>query len=234
MRMKRRNRKRAGKRIGKVVNKTADVGVREQFYYKKQKHSRRGEQEMKKKVLVSVVASLMLVGALVGGTLAYLTDTTDKVTNTFTVGNVDIDLAETATDFKMVPGSPITKDPMVTVKGGSEACWLFVKFEKSSNLDTFIAYEKADGWNEWTVDEEKAVYYREVAANSADQEFPVLKNNEVSVKASVTKEQMDEIVKDPTNAPTLTFTAYAVQKANVTTVQEAWNVLNPAPATTTP
>jgi len=84
---------------------------------------------MKKKL--TIVVSLLLVMALsIGGTIAWLTDTTDAIQNTFTVGNVKIDLTETdvedndtplANSYKMVPGKTIDKDPTVTVEAGSEA-----------------------------------------------------------------------------------------------------------------
>ena len=48
---------------------------------------------MKKKLLAIVLCVAMLAIAIVGGTLAYFTDT-DTETNTFTVGNVKIDLIE--------------------------------------------------------------------------------------------------------------------------------------------
>ena len=48
---------------------------------------------MKKKILVLCLVVALAVTAVVGGTLAYFTDT-DEETNTFTVGNVKIDLLE--------------------------------------------------------------------------------------------------------------------------------------------
>lgn len=48
---------------------------------------------MKKKILVLCLVVALAVTAVVGGTLAYFTDT-DNETNTFTVGNVKIDLLE--------------------------------------------------------------------------------------------------------------------------------------------
>lgn len=51
---------------------------------------------MKKKTILVAAIAVMLVAALVvGGTLAYFTDK-DNATNTFTVGNVDIDLLESS------------------------------------------------------------------------------------------------------------------------------------------
>ena len=47
---------------------------------------------MKNKKLLTTLGAVALLGAIgVGSTLAYLTDTTGTVTNTFTVGNVTFD-----------------------------------------------------------------------------------------------------------------------------------------------
>lgn len=195
-----------------------------------------------KKILAAVLAAALCIGIGIGGTLAWLTDKTENVVNTFTVGNINIDLIETdnevdedgnanTNDYKMVPGNTITKDPKVTVKANSEASWLFVKIEESGNLDDFIIYAVADGWIALTgVD---GVYYREVDATEQDTSFDVIGNkgvngngtfvaNKVLVKDSVTKAMMDAIEDGTANEPTLTFTAYAVQKDNITTVDEAW------------
>ena len=169
---------------------------------------------MKKKIAISIVAVALVLCCAIGGTLAWLTDKTGPVVNTFTVGDINIDLTETTTDYKMVPGNTIAKDPKVTVKANSEACYLFVKVTKSGNFDQFLTYEMADGWTQYegTTD----VWYREVAASNANQEFEVLKDSKVTVKGTVTKEMMTS--SDFTN-PTLTFKAAAVQTANLTLAQ---------------
>lgn len=175
---------------------------------------------MKKKTLALVLALTLLVAGVVGGTLAWLTDQTAEVKNTFTVGDINIGLTETTADYKMVPGNTIAKDPTVTVKANSEACWLFVKVTESENLDTFITYAIADGWTEL----ESGVYYREVSASAADQTFSVLAGNAVTVKSDVTKTMLETA---KTDAPTLTFQAYAVQKDNVASASDAWAKVNP-------
>ena len=175
---------------------------------------------MKKKTLALVLALTLLVVGVVGGTLAWLTDQTAEVKNTFTVGDINIDLTETTTDYKMVPGNTIAKDPTVTVKANSEACWLFVKVTESENLNNFITYTIANGWTEL----ESGVYYREVPASDADQTFPVLAGNAVTVKDTVTKALLETA---KTSAPTLTFKAYAVQKDNVASASDAWAKVNP-------
>ena len=170
---------------------------------------------MKKKTLALVLALTLLVAGVVGGTLAWLTDRTAEVKNTFTVGDINISLTETTTDYKMVPGNTIAKDPTVTVKANSEA--LFVQVTESENLDTFITYAIAEGWT--ALPGVDGVYYREVPASNADQTFPVLAGNAVTVKDTVTKEMLT--AKDFTN-PTLTFKAYAIQKDHFTTADAAW------------
>ena len=170
---------------------------------------------MKKKTLALVLALTLLVAGVVGGTLAWLTDRTAEVKNTFTVGDINIGLTETTTDYKMVPGNTIAKDPTVTVKANSEACWLFVKVTESANLDDFITYAIATGWTEL----EAGVYYREVPASAADQTFSVLAGDAVTVKSDVTRAMLETA---KTDAPTLTFKAYAIQKDHFATADAAW------------
>ena len=175
---------------------------------------------MKKKVL-SIVAVVLVLCCAIGGTLAWLTDKTASVKNTFTVGDINIELTETTTNYKMVPGNTISKDPKVTVKANSEACWLFVKVEKSANFDNFMTYDMADGWTE--LPSVTGVYYREVAATTAATDFSVLKGDSVSVKDTVTKADLNALTQN--TFPTLTFTAYAVQKDNVADAATAWSKL---------
>ena len=171
---------------------------------------------MKKKTLALILALVMVFGAAVGGTIAWLTATTTEVKNTFTVGNIDIELKETTNDYKMVPGNEIDKDPKVTVKANSEACWLFVKIDESENLDNFISYSVDSGWTKL----QDGVYYREVGATTTDVTYPVLTDNKVAVLTTVDKTAMDGLTE--ATYPTLTFKAYAIQKANFNTAALAW------------
>ena len=84
---------------------------------------------MKKKSLVMMLASLSLVGTImVGATLAYFTDQTGAVTNTFTVGaNVDIDLFENVKQdagkegYVVIPTTvPATNPEKVPAGSGAE------------------------------------------------------------------------------------------------------------------
>ena len=184
---------------------------------------------MKKKSLALLVALVLAIGCVIGGTLAWLTAKTDPVVNTFTYGDINITLEETTgTSYKIIPGVDIEKDPKVTVKGGSEACYLFVKVEEE-NWPTFtesdgtrkVKYGIADGWTALTG--ETGVYYREVGAVTADTFFDVLAGNVVTVSKNLTKTEVSGI----TTQPKLTFTAYAVQKDGIADPGNAWTKANP-------
>jgi len=187
-----------------------------------------------------VLALVLLVGAAVGGTVAWLTSTPTPVVNTFTAANVEISLAETKTNFKMVPGCTIEKDPKVTVNESKTDVdiYLFVKIEQSANYNDYMEdYKLADGWTELG-SANPGVYYREVKTTDNTKEFFVLKDNKVVVRDTVTKtmmEAIDGVVADGQAAtadeelgarPTLTFTAYAIQKPQTGTAAEAWAKLS--------
>ena len=106
------------------------------------------------------------MAASVLGTMAYLTDT-QKVENTFTVGNVSIKLDEAKVDdmgnlvknqdgtladrvtqnaYKLLPGHTYVKDPTVTVLTPSVASYvkMTVTFTKANALDAIFAPTGAD------------------------------------------------------------------------------------------
>lgn len=181
--------------------------------------------------LVLVLALALIVGVAGGATFAWLTAKTDPVVNTFTYGDISIKLEEnTGSDYKIIPGVDIKKDPKVTVKAGSEACWLFVKVEEENwptltygdgeNAVRKVKYDIADGWTKGDGTNIPAnVYYREVAANAAAQEFPVLKDNKITVSDTLTKIEINEKL---TGTPKLSITAYAIQKDGMDTAAQAW------------
>ena len=94
---------------------------------------------MKKKIVTLCLVAALAVTAI-GGTLAYFTDKTQVTSNTFTVGNVNIELDEADVDvygvadgtnrttngneYKLIPGHNYVKDPTVTVKSGSEESYV--------------------------------------------------------------------------------------------------------------
>ncbi len=166
--------------------------------------------------VIALVAVLALaMGAVIGGTLAYLMDKTDPVVNTFTYGNINIKLEETegiTTDTgkiftEVMPGEKIAKDPKIKVEGGSKDCWLYVQIDKSEEFDAFMSYALADGWTQ--LEGYDNIWFREVTSSPNAQWFEVLKDNQVTVRPEVTKEMVDSL---NNKLPSITFTAYAVQR----------------------
>ena len=215
---------------------------------------------MKNKKVLTLFACLGILGCSIGGSMAWLTTETKDVVNTFTVGDINIQISETdmeevkdgsdnitgyTKDYTFVPGQTLLKDPKVTVKAGSEASYLFLRVQEANNSITvdgdtanpIIVWDVIeDGTNEWIpVTGHDGYWYREVAdlSNAADDvRFWVLtpgaddgdastleQNGHVTISEDVTKAMVSGI---NAAAPTLTFTAAAVQKDNVADVAAAF------------
>ena len=174
------------------------------------------------KMFVTMLAVVLLVGCIIGGTVAWLTDKTNSITNTFTYGDINIELTEsTGESYKIIPGVNIKKDPKVTIKGGSEPCYVFVKVDENGTfVKDKVTYAVAEGWTALTGND--GVYYRVVSSGTADQSFSVLAGDQIIVSENLTKDDIKGIAN-----PTLTFTAYAVQQSGSANAAEAWAKVNP-------
>ena len=86
---------------------------------------------MKKKLTLVVTCIVLVAAMVIGGTLAYFTDS-KTATNTFTMGNVNIKLDETdiknpegdrvtSNAYDVYPGEVVTKDPIVHNTGKNGA-----------------------------------------------------------------------------------------------------------------
>lgn len=192
--------------------------------------------KMLRKVLVTMCSAVLLVGATVGVTVAYLTSKTEVVTNTFTVGNVEITLDEanvdvygntegttrvTANDYKLIPGHTYVKDPTIHVEKGSEACYLFVKVINDIadiEADTKIAAQMAtNGWVE--LSEQENVYYLNRIINALDAE------NDIDVKVFESFKLDGSVANEVVAAyagKTITVQAYAVQADGFGSAALAW------------
>ena len=176
---------------------------------------------MKKKIAICTLAALLIIAISIGGTYAWLAAKSATVENTFTVGNIYITLTEsTGNTYSLVPGTSLSKDPRVTVKAGSEDCWLFFKLDKTGELDRFLSYAVAEGWT--ALDGQEGVYYRRVDALTMDETFPLLLSDTVTVRESVSEEMLSSL----TANPTMKFTAYAIQQSGFSNPALAWQELN--------
>lgn len=102
---------------------------------------------MKKKITAIALVVCLVAVAIVGGSLAYFTDTTDAKVNEFTVGNVKIDLTEPkwdaalkedATAATLIPSRVIAKDPTITVKESSQRAYTFLKVQLSDDFEELL------------------------------------------------------------------------------------------------
>lgn len=148
---------------------------------------------MKKKLLIMSVAMVLVCAFAVGMTIAYLTST-DEVVNTFTVGNVQIELDEAKVDvygvpqgspvprvkdnsYKLIPGHTYTKDPTVTVLSGSEESFIkmTVTFTKSAELDAIFGTDGANLTRIFNGYDENTWIYKgntkDITANTRTYEF---------------------------------------------------------------
>ena len=171
------------------------------------------------------VVLLLVVVASVSGTLAWLMAKTHPVTNTFTVGNIELELTETSgTLYNLLPAAELKKNPRVTVKNGSEACWLFIKSVKTEHIDDYITYEiisEGEGWTE--LEGVDGVYYRQVGATLKDETFAILEDDKVTIKDTVTEEALAAL----TENPKLDFVAYAIQLEGISSAQDACAKVQP-------
>ncbi len=189
---------------------------------------------MKKNKKLFVLAALFLAVFAVGGTLAYLTDTTDPETNTFTFGKVEIELDEgdwdstNATD--LAPGDEVTKEPSVKVKDGSKDAFVFIEVTMPAKIgDKDVLTLSAIDTSKWTTVSTQGyttVYaygsssaMTKVSANGAtDKLF-----EKVTVNGALSGEELATL---GDNGANIVVKAYAIQADNVTgTPTEVWATL---------
>lgn len=201
-----------------------------------------------RKALMLILCAALLVSATVMGTLAYLTDD-DAVVNSFSVGNVTIELNEKDTDnddytadnvnvdgvtrdkannYKLTPSQTIEKDPTVFVNTGSDNCYLFVKVENGiaavetkETAKTIAAQLTANGWV--NVADNVYIYTKDnaKATVSAGESKVVFTNFTVDGGA-------DEAALAAAAQKNITVTAYAIQAAGFddATPAQIWEALD--------
>ena len=186
---------------------------------------------MKKRTVALLLALTLVLGVAAGGTIAWLFDKTDAITNTFTVGDIGVSLTESEETYQLIPGKHYTKNPTVTVTNDFD-CYLFVKFVKTNNPDTYLTYEsmltEAEGWTRGNTTNgiPSDVWFRTVGASDENKTWNLIKDNSVDVKDNIVKAgtATDGYIDMPTNAPELTYQAAAVQVENRTLTQ-AWDLV---------
>lgn len=208
----------------------------------------------KAKIIALLLCVLLVMGAAVAGTLAYLTSKA-TVTNSFTVGKVVLGgdgkagLDETKVDeygdavdpasrvtentYKLIPGHTYTKDPIVHVGADSEACWLFVKIDngiaeiEAANAGGEKPYTKISGQikaNGWTLLDGKSNIYYKEAPRTGDDGADYAVFEKFRLSTDADVSRY--------GSARITVTAFAIQKDGLEAA-EAWSALEEAyPANT--
>lgn len=152
-----------------------------------------------------------------------------------------------ANTYKMIPGQKYVKDPIVHVQPGSEPCWVFVKVvEENNGLNGGKVIQYTINNSSWAlVDADENIYVYGTAAaptevNALNEKTPVDttsvlavtatgETTNITINSAVTKADMakwDGVDADGNTVeaeiearPKLTFTAFAIQSANITVAQ---------------
>lgn len=189
---------------------------------------------MKKKTLALLLALVLVFGAAVGGTIAYLTDTTGPITNTFTVGDIgDLTLTETTgASYTIIPGVNISKNPVVAYDSDANndvAVYVFVKVtapnwtvtedgmsysKKTTSADPALSFTIDNSWTYLTKEGNDYIYYASVSA-ATDFSASVISGDSITVSANIVDGEIETLT------GTLTFAAYAIQQSGFTATT-AW------------
>lgn len=186
-----------------------------------------------KKVLVTLLAAVLLVGCTIGGTLAWLSASTDEVENTFTVGEIKITLTETfntkSSDSlssndkwvgKIVPGGKEAKDPTITVQAGSEKCYVYALVENNMKIDNDIVVVPNIDTAKWIVvatNGNKTLYRYATIVDASSDDVPC----EVFTEVSYDGEKITETNIATLAQYTITVDAFAHQSDNISDISVA-------------
>jgi len=200
------------------------------------------------KKYLTLIASFVLVAALaVGGTLAYLMDS-KSVTNTFTVGNIEMTMDEAkvneygqkldnqdavyendtqtlaarvaSNEYKLIPGHEYVKDPIIHVLVKSEPCYVFIKIENGIAEIEDTIEGQLTAWTQVT-DAQNVYYYNDIVdARTAQQDVATFATFKVNSDADVSRYGGETIV----------VTGYAVQSDGFANANAAWAATYGTPA----
>lgn len=190
-----------------------------------------------KKSIALLLALVLLVGCVAGGTIAWLVTQTAPVTNTFVAGKIgtltlkeDNETNASGKEYIVTPGEAISKDPKVRFSGATVDAYVFVEIQGNGWTYADGTYQTADGNLSFAIDTtvwkpvagQTGVFYQEVAARGEIAGVEVIKDSTITVKNSINAENIETIV---SAAQTLSFKAYAIQKAGSNDAAAAWTKL---------
>ena len=193
----------------------------------------------KTKLISSAISLMLIVCFAITGTVAWLVDKTEPVTDTFVMGHVDIMLIDADDDandglwsasehyaaatgdanyglyndgkFKLIPGATIQFNPAVKVGANSEDCYVFVKIEQTGSEFTFgDATVDAYTYNLTSEwDEVEEGVYGCRNVLVKNTEQTIIDGGKLTVNVNLTNGAI-------TAEPTIKITAYAIQEDHLT------------------
>lgn len=192
-----------------------------------------------KRTLITLSLMVLVAVVSIGGTIAWLQDGTETITNTFAPTGIEITLKEITDDgettdgaeFDIVPSKEYKKDPVVTVDGSKTDVdvYLFVKFEEKGSPKDYFDYEfNSAGWTQGTGEIPANVWYRTVLTTDDKKSWHLLSElTEGSEKHIKVKSDVEETDMTAASAAELKFTAYAIQVAGFEgKVADAWKAIS--------
>ncbi len=182
----------------------------------------------KKNLLISAMAVVLAVAMMFGGTIAYLTDSTDEVENDFSTNQNGVELEETTgDDYDIVPGTSQDKDPVITAKYTLDSYVYVAVIDETNGL---VDYYIANGWIllETDIENDAVIYYQLLIydEDAADENgvctttLHVLEGDKVYYSSSITNEDLE----DAENL-TLSFEAAIIQAEPFASAEAAFLVL---------
>ena len=200
---------------------------------------------MKKKTLTIAIALVLVVALAVGATWAYLTSTTNTITNTFVAGKLfdqgggiklqekavtqntdgtyviaaDAAWQDTGINYVVQPGVDLPKQPAVKVNDLTAKAYLFVGV-KGDPKDGFTWSVDTDKWsplmNGETQVEKDGYKIWVLKTDVANGSYDILTGNKVTVGKNLDPATL-------TDANDITFQAYICQAAGFDTALAAFN-----------
>lgn len=168
-----------------------------------------------KKALAMLLSLVLVIGCVAGGTLAWLVDSSETVTNTFSVGDINITLSETTgTSYKILPGGTSAKDPTLKIQQGSEKCWVYVLVDNTVVLNGEVVATPNIDKSDWSVvktNGTKTLYRYKAVVDASFVEQPLPVFTTVAYADTITKDNIDTL-KDTK----IVITGYAHQSENTT------------------
>lgn len=212
---------------------------------------------MKKfKPFVFALCAVILAGATIMDTVAYMTDTASAV-NTFAVGTVDIRLDEAEVDengnptggrteignkYHLAPGHTYVKDPTMTVVKGSEDSYvrILVTINCYKELaaifgEPFLLEELVEGWDKdvWLATDEIKI---NTDNNTATYEFRYYKSVKPSADTDLVLDALFDTITVPNNLTgdqlrtiaglKITAEGHAIQKSGFSDAETAWKAVD--------